>query len=75
MLVNARLPLFSGDVLYRCLPNITAVLTVGTNIVLLVTTADRLRPTTINRDITRQCKTFIYKIMSTVKPEPTTTSE
>jgi len=51
--VNARLPFISVYVRYRRLPNNTAVSTIGTNIVSLLTTADRLRFTTINRDRTR----------------------
>jgi hypothetical protein len=66
LLVNARLPFIPVDFWYRRLPNNTAVLIVGINhrgriiyylyginIVLLVTTADRLRLTTINTDGTR----------------------
>ncbi len=65
LLVNARLLFISEDVWYRRLPNNTTVLTVGTNIALLLTIAYRLRLTTINRDRTRNKtikKTYIYKI-------------
>jgi len=58
--VNARLPFISEDVWSRLLPNNTAVLTIGTKLALLLTTADRLRLTTINRDRTRPNETYIY---------------
>jgi len=54
LLVNARLPFIPVDFWYRPLPNNTAVFIVGINIVLLVTTADRLRLTTINTVQTEQ---------------------
>ncbi len=52
MLEKARLPTISVDVWYRRLPNNTAVLIVGTNIGLLLTTSERLRLTTIIRERT-----------------------
>jgi len=48
-----RLLFISVDVWYRRLSNNTAVLTVLTNIVSLLTTADKHRLITINRDRTR----------------------
>jgi len=53
LLMNARLTFITVDVWYRLLPNNTAVLIVGTKITSLLTTADRLRLTTLSRDRTR----------------------
>ncbi len=63
LLMNARLTFITVDVWYRLLPNNTAVLIVGTKIMSLLTTADRLKLTIINRDRTRLYKQdIIYTI-------------
>ncbi len=49
LLVNAKLPFISVDLLCRRLPNNTVLLTVGTKMVPHLAAADRLRLTTINR--------------------------
>jgi len=60
--VNARLPFISVDLWYGYLPNNAAVLTFVLKLASHLTTADRLRLTTINRDRTRPNETIIYTI-------------
>jgi len=65
--MNARLPFISVDVWYSRLPNNTAVLTVGTKIALLLTTAYSLQLTDTDLQLLKETKktaneTYIYAI-------------
>ena len=62
LLVTAKLPYISVDVWYWRLPNNTAGWPLAHRLALLLTTADRLRLTTVNRDRTRP---NIYTIQNT----------